>query len=88
MEQISQTENLDSSLILVQHKLELMARFMEIKSINPKLKQSGIPKEIRCSTSTLQRYRHDIKMQSHYKSTDPTRTQKTSNDLKRILSKH
>ena len=33
--------------------------------------------------TTLQRSRHDIKMQSPYKSTGPKRTQKTSNDLER-----
>ena len=47
---------------------------MEIKSVNQKLKQSQIAKEIGCSVSSLQRYRHDIKMQSPYKSTGPKRT--------------
>ena len=46
LEQISKTENLDSKLILRQYKLELMARFMEIKPLNPKLKESQIVKEL------------------------------------------
>ena len=40
---------------------------MEIKSINPKKKQKEIAKELDYSTSTLQRYRKDTKMQSPYK---------------------
>ena len=37
LEQISKTGNLDVSLMFRQHKLELMARLMEIKAINPKM---------------------------------------------------
>ena len=40
LEQLSKTFSLDSYLILRQYKLDLMARFMEIKSMNPKLEQS------------------------------------------------
>ena len=39
LEQISRTGNLDANLIIHQHKLDLMARFMETKFINPKTKQ-------------------------------------------------
>ena len=53
LQQISQTGNFDSDLITRQYKLDLMARFMEIKSINPKLKQSEIAKELGYSSSTL-----------------------------------
>ena len=56
---------------------------MENKSVNPKLKQSQIAEELGCSTSFLQRYRHDIKMQSPYKAIGPKRTPKNSNDIKR-----
>ena len=64
LEQISRTGNVDAKLILRQHKLDLMARVVEIKSINPRMKQKGIAKELGCSSSTLQRYRNDIKIQS------------------------
>ena len=37
-----------------------MARFMESKSVNPKLKQKQMTKKLSYSTSTLQRYRNDI----------------------------
>ena len=46
LEQISETVNLDSSLIFRQYKLNLMARFMEIKSLNPKIRQDQIAKEL------------------------------------------
>ena len=39
LEQISKTGNLDANLILRQYKLDLMSRFMEMKSNNPKLTQ-------------------------------------------------
>ena len=81
-EQISKTGNLDANLILRQNKLDLMSRFMELKSINPKLGQDQIAKEVSYSCSTLQRYRHDIKMQSPYKPNGPKRT--PSNDPKRF----
>ena len=60
LQQISQTGTLDSNLILRQYKLDLMARFMEMKAINPKLRQSETTKELSCSSSTLQRYRNGI----------------------------
>ena len=44
--------------------MDKMAKFMEIKSTNPKLKQSEIAKELKESSSTIQRYRREIKMLS------------------------
>ena len=75
------------------YKLDKMAKFMEIKSSNPKLEQSEIAKELAISTSTLHRYRTEINMHSPYRkvqsSNTNTRKQKisnltemTSNDLK------
>ena len=66
-QQISQTGNLGSNLITRQYKLDLMARFMEIKAMNPRLTQKGIAKELGYSTSSLQRYRHDLNMLSSYR---------------------
>ena len=88
LEQMSKFSNLDANLILRQYKLDLMSRFTEIKSVNPKLTQSEKAKELGCSSSSLQRYRHDIKMQSPYISNHPKKTQKTPNGLKRILSSY
>ena len=70
---------------------------MEIKSVNPKLKQDQITKELDCSSSTLQRYRNDKNALLSYKNPpnsqkrkqnfsnckhDLERLQLTSNDLK------
>ena len=39
-----------------------MAKIMEMKSINPKLKQSETAKEMKISTTTTQRYRREKNM--------------------------
>ena len=83
LEQISKTGELNANLILRQYKLDLMARFMEKKSNNPKLTQKEIAKELGYSSSTLQRYRNDISMNSPYRYSEFKRPQMTSNDLKR-----
>ena len=41
LEQNSKTGNIDASFLLRQHKLDMMARFMDIKSVNPKMKQKN-----------------------------------------------
>ena len=83
LEQISKTGNLDANLILRQYKLDIMARFMEMKSNNPKLTQKQICKELGFSDSTVKRYRNDIKMPSPYRIDGLKRTQMSSNDPKR-----
>ena len=77
-EQISKTGTLDSNFITRQCKLDLMARFMAIKSINTRLRQDQRAKELGCSCSTLQRYRQDINMLSRYR-TPPNSNKKTKN---------
>ena len=57
-----------------------MVGFMEIKSMNSRLNQKEIAKELRNSTFNLQRYRHDINKLSPYKI--PSK----SNKLKQKLS--
>ena len=57
VQQISHTGSFDSNLLLRQYKLDLMARLIEMKSVNPKLRQNEIAKKLRCSSSTLKRYR-------------------------------
>ena len=44
-----------------------MARFMEIKAMNPILTQKETANELGYSTSSLQRYKQDISMLSHYR---------------------
>ena len=84
LKQISRTGNLDANSILRQHKLDLMARYVEIKSITRKMKQKELARELGFSSFTFQRYRQDRKMHSPYKSNKPKKKrQMTSNDLKR-----
>ena len=46
LSKISKTGSLYSSLILRQYKLDLMARVMEIITMNPKLIQNEIAKQL------------------------------------------
>ena len=85
LEQIFKTGNLDSYFILRQYKLDSMARFREMKSVTPKLRQHQFAKEIGWPSFTLQRYRQDIYMLSPYRipSSSNKSRQKTLSDLKR-----
>ena len=61
-----------------------MLKFTDIKSINPKLKQSEIAKEFRITPSTLQRYRRQTDTLPPYRkltlsNINHTRKQKTLN---------
>ena len=84
LDQMAKTGDLDTDLTLRQHKLDKMANFMEIKSINRKLKQSEIAKDLKISSSIIQRYRREINMRSPYRISPSTNTnhikkQKTPN---------
>ena len=90
LEQIANTGDLNADfMIMRQFRLDKMAKFMEIKSINPKLKQSEIAKELAISTSTLQRYRRELDMRSPYRilqsSNTHTRKQKAASHTKHDL---
>ena len=80
-----ETGNFDSNSILRQFKLDLMGRFTEIKSSNPKLGQDQKARLLGCSCSNLQRHRYDIYMRSPYRipSDSHKSRQKTSSDLRR-----
>ena len=67
LEQIIKISSLGSNIILRHYKLHLMATVIEIKSFNPKVKQSELPKELCCSSSILQCYRLDINKLSPYR---------------------
>ena len=90
LEQINRTGNLDANLLLHEDKLPLRARFMEIKTINPKMKQKELAKELGFSSSTLQRWRYHIIIQRPYKSNNPKTTATMLNSLKRpqMISKN
>ena len=61
------SENLNSNSILRLYKQNMMLKFMEIKSNEPKLTQKQICKQLGKSESTFKRYRDDIDMDSPYK---------------------
>ena len=67
LKQMSKAVKLDSNLLLGQYKLDLMVRFVEIKSTNLKLKQDQITKVLFMSNPNLQRYTQDINWLSPYK---------------------
>ena len=82
LQQIQKTSNLDANLISRHYKLNLMADFMRFKYENPRMKQSERANQMGLSTSTLQRYRNDIKMRSPYRinpNNTNKRTEKASN---------
>ena len=91
LEQTEKFGNFNADLIKRQYKIYKKATFMDFRSINPKLKQSEMARELRISPSTLQRYRREINRLSPYRKPN-TYTEKrispnhdhkmTSNDLK------
>ena len=79
LHQKSQTGNLDSTLMTREYKLDLMAWLKEIKSMNPKLTQKKIAKEIEYSTSSLKCYTPYISMLSLYRLPPNTHKRKQKN---------
>ena len=67
LNEINKTANMDPNLITKHYILKLMNDFMNIKYLNPKLKQSEIASQLNISTSTIQRQRNDINMLSPYR---------------------
>ena len=67
LQQIQKTSNLDANLISRQYKLNLMADFMKVKYENQRMKQSQIANQLGISSSTIRRFRNDIKMLSPYR---------------------
>jgi len=61
------SENLNSNSILRLYKQNMMLKFMEIKSNEPRLTQKQICKQLGKSDSTIKRFRDDISMDSPYK---------------------
>ena len=71
LKQKAESGDLNADLITRQCRLDKISKFMEVKSTNPRLKQSERAKELAISTSTLQRYRrknvytHPIEFYNH-----------------------
>ena len=64
LEQTAKPSDLNDDLVMRQYRLDKIAKFLEPKSNNPRLKQSERAKELAISTSTLQRYRRETNMHS------------------------
>ena len=62
----AKSENLNSNSILRLYKQNMMLKFMEVKSNEPKLTQKQICNQLGYSDSTVKRYRDDISMDSPY----------------------
>ena len=67
LNEINRTANMDPNLLTRHYKLKIMNDFMYMKYQNPKLKQSDFANSLNMSSSTIQRYRNDINMQSPYR---------------------
>ena len=75
---------MDPNLITKHYKLKLMNDFMNIKYLNPKLKQREIAAQLNVSPSTIQRHRNDINMLSPYR-INPNNVKKLSKRSKSMI---
>ena len=66
IDQLTKSETLHPNSINKYYKLNLMCKFMEIRSNDPKLTQKQICNQLGFSDSTIKRYRDDIHMDSPY----------------------
>ena len=81
LNEINRTANMDPNLLTRHYKLKIMNDFMYMKYQNPKLKQSELANNLNMSSSTIQRYRNDINMQSPYR-INPNNTKKRTKKAK------
>ena len=77
LDEIQKTGDLNAALQMRQYRLDKMANFLEIKSDNPKLKQSEIFNLLELSSSTIQQYGGKIIMLSHYRIPPSSKTNHT-----------
>ena len=92
LEHKAETGDLNADLIMRQSMLDKKAKVMKINSINPKLKQSEVARELKISSCTSQRFRREKDTLSLNRippsSNTHTRKQKTSihteHDLKMV----
>ena len=66
IDQLNKSEKIDPNSINRLYKLNIMCKFMEIKSNNPKLTQKEVSKQLGFSDNSIKRYRDDIHMNSPY----------------------
>ena len=69
LNEINKIANMDPNLITKYYKIKNMNDFMNVKYQNPKLKQAKIACQLKMSTSSIQRQRNDINMNSPFRIT-------------------
>ena len=67
LSEINKIASMNPNLITKYYKIKTMNDFMNVKYQNPKLKQSEIASQLNMSTSSIQRQRNDINMNSPYR---------------------
>ena len=67
LSEINKIANMNPNLITKYYKIKIMNDFMNVKYQNPKLKQSEIASQLNMSTSSIQRQRNDVIMNSPYR---------------------
>ena len=67
LNEIKKNSAMDPNILTKYYELKLMNDFMKIKYQNPKMTQSEISSQLNMSSSTIKRYRIDIKMLSPYR---------------------
>ena len=81
LSEINKTANMDPNSITRFYQLKLMNDFMNVKYQNPKMKQSEIATQLKISTSSIQRQRNEINMNSPYR-INPNNVKKRSKKVK------
>ena len=81
LNEINKNSAMDPNMLTKYYKLKIMNYFMYMKYQNPKLKQSELANNLNMSSSTIQRYRNDINMQSPYR-INPNNTKKRTKEAK------
>ena len=89
LNEINKTSNMDPNLITRFYQLKLMNDFMNVKYQNPKLRQSEIASQLKVPTSSIQRQRNDINMNSPYRinQNNVKKRQKRSKLMKMLITK-
>ena len=82
---INKIANMDPNLITRYYKIKTMNDFMNAKYQNPKLKQSEIASQLKMSTSSIQRQRNEINMNTPYRNNVKKR-QKRPKSMKMVTS--
>ena len=69
LNEINKFANMDPNILIKHYILKHMNDFMNLKYQYPRTKQSEIANQLGMSSSTIQRCRKDINMQSPYRTT-------------------